>query len=105
MKFFSTIILLALITYTINTECSGIQPSEKKDCHGKLSDTEKKTYSYCCYYETDNDKSCQHITKDEYDHIKSTIKAMEKLYNTKIKLDCHSLFLKLGFLNILFFLL
>ncbi len=109
MKFYSVLILLVLITYIINEKsCNEIEPSGKNDCHGKLSESDKTNskLSYCCYLEYDSKKGCYGATQKEYDNIKDTKKALEKLGNTKIdKIDCYSLFLKLGFLNLLFFLL
>ena len=108
MKFYTVFILVLLIAY-INSDCEDINPSGKKDCKDKLSESEKTNYSYCCYLETESgDKVCWALTKDEYNDIDNYIKEAEKDSegNLKIKsLDCNSLFLKLGFMNILFFLL
>ena len=108
MKFYSTIILLALIAYINNEDCDQISnPSQKKDCNGKLSDTEKENgYTYCCFIDSKEGKGCLSIKKDDYDNIEDTIKTLEKDSNSKInKFECYSSFLKLGFLNLLFFLL
>ena len=109
MKFYSVLILFLLIAY-INSICQGTTPSGKKDCKDKLSDEEKKTNSYCCYAENKNgDKTCLPLKKDEYNDIKNYIKeANNNIENDKEKiksLNCNSLFLKLGLMNILLFLL
>ena len=111
MKFYTVFILVLLIAY-INSDCDdeNFTPSGKKDCKDKLSEVEKNGgNSYCCYLETKSgDKVCWALTKDEYNDIDNYIKEAEKDSegNLKIKsLDCNSLFLKLGFMNILFFLL
>ena len=111
MKFYSALILVLLIAY-INSDCEDedFTPSGKKDCKDKLTDADKtKGYSYCCYMEGDKgEKTCWELTKDEYNDIDGFKKENED-DNLKIKtLYCNSLFLKLGFMNILlklFFLL
>ena len=108
MKFYSTIILLALIAYINNEDCDHISnPSKKKDCNDKLSDSEKENgYTHCCFLEYSGGKTCYSVKKDEYDNIEDTIKTIEKDSNSKVnKLECYSSFLKIGFLNLLFFLL
>ena len=107
MRFYLTIILLALIAYANNEECDNISnPSKKKDCNGKLAESEKTDgYTHCCFLDYGGGKSCYAVKKNEYDNIENTIKEIEKDSNSKVnKLECHSLFLKLGFLNLLFFL-
>ena len=51
MKVYLTIILLALIAYINNEECEEISnPSKKKDCNGKLAESEKTNgYTHCCF--------------------------------------------------------
>ena len=108
MKVYLTIILLALIAYINNEECEEISnPSKKKDCNGKLAESEKTNgYTHCCFLDYGGVKTCYSIKKNEYDNIENTIKEVEKNTNSKVKkLECYSLFLKLGFLNLLFFLL
>jgi len=109
MKFYSVLILFLLIEFTINTDCDHTEPSSKNDCIGKLSEEEKGDgYSYCCYGEVNNGaKGCWRLKKADYDDIKNFIKNEEKdMDGAKIKsLKCNSLFLKLGLMNILLFLL
>ena len=109
MKFYTVFILVLLIAY-INSDCEDINPSGKKDCKDKLSEADKnRGNSYCCYLESESGaKACWALKKDEYNDIDNYIKEAEKDSegNLKIKtLYCNSLFLKLGFMNILFFLL
>ena len=107
MKFYSAFILVLLIAY-INSDCEDIEPSGKKDCKDKLSDVDKtKDYSYCCYLETEKGaKICEPLKKDDYNDIDNYKKNRQEEIGHKIKtLYCNSLFLKLGFMNILFFLL
>ena len=109
MKFYTVFILVLLIAY-INSDCDDIEPSGKKDCKDKLSDVDKtKDYSYCCYLETEKGaKICEPLKKDDYNDIDNYKKNRQEEIgqNDKIKtLYCNSLFLKLGFMNILFFLL
>ena len=106
MKFYTVFILVLLIAY-INSDCDDVTPSGKKDCKDKLSDADKnKGYSYCCYLESEKgEKGCWALTKDDYNDIDNYIKKNEG-DELKVKtLNCNSLFLKLGFMNILFFLL
>ena len=107
MKFYSAFILVLLIAY-INSDCDDIEPSGKKDCKDRLTDSDKNAgYSYCCFVEIkDGAKGCWKLTKDNYNNIKDYIKHEEEGMDGKVKtLYCNSLFLKLGFMNILFFLL
>jgi hypothetical protein len=109
MKLYSTIILVFLIAY-INSDCDDVTPSGKKDCKDKLSDADKnKGYSYCCYLESEKgEKGCWKLTKDDYNDIEGfkTKEEKDAAGQLKIKtLYCNSLFIKLGFMNILFFLL
>ena len=97
-----------LIEFTINTDCDDLNASSKNDCIGKLSENDKKDYSYCCYVEFKNGgKGCWALRKAEYDDIKNYIKKEEEdMDGVKVKsLKCNSLFLKLGLMNILLFLL
>ena len=108
MKFYTAFILLLLIAY-INSDCEdeSYTPSKKKDCKDKLTDADKnKGNSYCCFLEVkDGPKVCWALTKDQYNDIDGFIKN-EETDGLKIKtLYCNSLLLKLGFMNILFFLL
>ena len=108
MKFYTAFILLLLIAY-INSDCEdeSYTPSKKKDCKDKLTDSDKNEgKSYCCFAEiTDGAKGCWALTKDQYNDIDGYIKD-EESYGLKVKtLYCNSLFLKLGLMNILFFLL
>ena len=108
MKFYTAFILLLLIAY-INSDCEdeSYTPSKKKDCKDKLTDADKnKGKSYCCFVEVkDGAKGCWALTKDQYNDIDGFIKD-EESDELKIKtLYCNSLLLKLGFMNILFFLL
>ncbi len=110
MKFYSVLILFLLIEFTISTDCDEIEgASSKKDCNGKLSEKEKNdNYSYCCYVEFNNGgKWCWALKKADYDDIKNYIKKEEEdMDGVKVKsLKCNSLFLKLGLMNILLFLL
>ena len=107
MKFYSAFILVLLIAY-INSDCEDINPSGKKDCKDKLSEADKNMgNSYCCYLEAESgNKACQALTKDEYNDIEGSKKKVEAQRDAKLKtIYCNSLFLKLGFMNILFFLL
>jgi len=106
MKFYSLILLFILITF-INSKCSDVKGTKASDCQNKLSDNEKeKGYSYCCYVKATTDEGCARLTKDSYNNIKKAIKDLETERSLEIKsLDCHSLFLKFGLVNILLFLL
>ena len=109
MKFYTCFILLLLFVY-INSNCEdeGFTPSKKKDCKDRLTDSDKNDgYSYCCFIEIkDGTKGCWKLTKDNYNNIKDYIKHEEEGMDGKVKtLYCNSLFLKLGLMNILFFLL
>ena len=109
MKFYSIFILLLLIAF-INSDCDDddYSPSKKKDCKDRLTDSEKNQgYSHCCFIEIKGGaKGCWALSKSEYDNIEDYIKASEEDEDFEIKtLDCISLFLKLGFMNILFLLL
>ena len=109
MKFYSAFILVLLIAY-INSDCDdeNFTPSGKKDCKDKLSEVDKnRGDSYCCYLEAERgDKVCLALTKDEYNDIEGFKKQLEAQEKAKLKtIYCNSLFLKLGFMNILFFLL
>jgi len=108
MKFYSLVLLFILIV-SINSDCDHEKGTKAKDCQNKLTDDDKKKegYSYCCYLKTESAEGCIGLDKSSYDNIKDTIKELEKVDEIKKvkKLDCHSLFLKFGFLNILLFLL
>ena len=109
MKFYSVLILFLLIEFTINTDCDALDASSKNDCIGKLSENDKTNdYSYCCFVEIKNGaKGCWALKKADYDDIKNYIKKEEEdMDGAKVKsLKCNSLFLKLGLMNILLFLL
>ena len=107
MKFYSLVLLFILIV-SIKSECNEEEGKKAKDCQDKLTEDDKKDngYSYCCYVKANEGEGCTGLTKAQYDEIKKKIKDIETKENVEIKkLDCHSLFLKFGLLNILLFLL
>ena len=106
MKFYSVLILFLLITY-INSECEGGNASSLKDCKDKkFSDEEiANEYSSCCYVEMkDGLKTCWALKKDDSNDIEGYLKKSSEGNDVK-SLKCNSLFLKLGLVNILLFLL
>ena len=108
MKLYLLIILLLSIEY-ISSKCDGTEGSKLSECKDKLSEDEKKKYSNCCFAENKaGNKACIALTKDDYDKIDDYIKKLNddlKGDNQVKKIDCNSLFLKFGFLNLLFFFL
>lgn len=108
MKFYHFVLIAILIAY-INTDCtskiSGSGVSKKSDCHDALSDTEKKTYSHCCYLEDDtgSSKACLPITKETFDGLEKVFQEAEKAGNKgKGVYDCNSSYIKIGLLSLLF---
>ena len=106
MKFYSLVLLFILIV-SMNSDCGDDNGKNAKDCQNQLTDADKKNgISYCCYGKSDKDEGCASLTKAQYDDIKQTIKDIESKSKVTVKkLDCNSLFLKFGLLNILLFLL
>ena len=100
MKIYQIIILFSLIVI-ISSGCKDIDPTGKKDCWDKLSDEEKKKYSYCCYYHGKNFgieiKTCSTVTKEEYKDIKSYIDTLNALGDV-YELDCKSNYLNISLL-------
>ena len=104
MKFYHFVLLAILITY-INTDCYGkTGVSKKGDCHDSLSDTEKKTYSHCCYQEDENgNKECVPVTKEYFDSIEKLTQASKEAgIESKGKFDCASSYVNIGLLSLLF---
>ena len=91
------LIVLLSATTVEETNCDEIEnPSNKKDCNGKLSTSDKNdNLKYCCYFEDSDGKSCEGLTKDEYDQIGDHKKDYKK---ANIKIECFSSNLSLGFL-------
>ena len=102
MKLYSLIIIFISIIY-INSLCDDIEPKRSEDCNGNLSKKDKIHGNYCCYLKTSDGKECIILTQDDYDDIKGLIKRHRDT-DTIYSLDCHSFYLKIGFLNILFLL-
>ena len=69
------------------------------------TDTEKKTYSHCCYLEDDtgSSKACLPITKETFDGLEKVFQEAEKAGNKgKGVYDCNSSYIKIGILSLLF---
>lgn len=115
MNKFQLIALLSLIIYSYEV-CSkaGTSASQvkKDDCKDdNLDQTLEKDYGYehCCFATDDyrlKNGACIALTKPQYENIKDLIKHKE-LEDGAIngKIDCNSLYLKIGLLSLIFFLL
>ena len=79
------------------TDCDDIEnPTNKKDCNGKLSTSDKnKKFKYCCYVDRDGGKRCEGITQDMYYKIQENENYYKK---NNIIIECFSSYLALGFL-------
>ena len=102
MKLYSLIILFISFIY-INSYCEEIEePKKKEDCNGKLSEKDKNRGDYCCFLDSREGKECIILTQNDYDNINDLIQDHRK-ENIQF-LNCHSFYLKIGFLIILFLL-
>ena len=113
-------IILALFLGVINSGCI---PDEEdlpkiskirkyKHCESRTTAEELASngaYKCCFFYyylDTDNLKSevftCDLITKDQYDHIKDTIKKLERENNIEdVEIDCKSSYFKISLILLL----
>ena len=109
MKSLEIIIVLCLIIFTYQ-DCEKRSGAKKEDCKAENLDenSEKKIgYEYCCYIENGDNKSCEPLTKYQYDNIKDYAKIMKLMgpVSEDAKIDCKSLYLEISLLSILLLLL
>lgn len=99
------ILLLSLIVYIstddddvdidLTSGCYAVNSPSKDNCTAyTLSASEKKYADTCCYYSSDQQKSCYPIKKKK---VKDYIKSNEKAGDTNVSIDCNSNWLNLGF--------
>ena len=118
MRILSFLISITLVSLVFNSQCEDIKnPSKAKECNGK--DT---GYSggYCCFVDysctlkgssTKNEgKSCEGITKEEYDLIETSVKASKESAKSvcdkyKYSIKCNSSYLKISLIGLLFILI
>lgn len=105
---YSLLILLILLISSSSSPCEDkTSASSSKDCKDLAVETGDK---YCCYLKGKTGgkeyKGCASLTKEEYDDIDKTIKALEDLPDSEIdKLDCKSYYIQFCLLSLLFVLL
>jgi hypothetical protein len=106
MKTFQLLALLCLIIFTY--QLCYKDDANKEDCKAEnLSDEEKKTAEYCCFFKDGDDTWCSPLSEYRYKHIKDVIK-MERLeegYDENYSIDCKSLYLQISLLSLLLLLL
>ena len=103
---YQIILLLFLLSYISSEDCIKISPSKQKDCNEKLSDSDKANgYKYCCYVEANNVKGCLPYTQDEYDAIGKAKENSNSDVKVDGKIECKSVYLTFGLLNLLLFFL
>ena len=101
-------------------ECENvIKPNDIKDCTSVNSDSEPNNYCCLVEYEFKNKpdsgeqegKLCDAITKDEYENLSGYTNSKEEFYKNnnqelnKFKINCESIFLKIGLVSIIISLL
>ena len=97
-------LIVALLFSVVYNDCDDINGSKASDCNGKLSEDDKKTFERCCFYKAGSEKGCVALTQKEFNDIDATIKSFKEGKKDIDDLDCLSIYLKLGFLSILFLL-
>lgn len=98
-------LIFALLFSVVYNDCDGINGSKASDCNGKLSEVEKTKYARCCFIKAGSEKGCVPLTQEQFNDIDATIKSLKDEVGKDIDdLDCLSIYLKLGFLSILFLL-
>ena len=96
-------LIVALLFSVVYNDCDDINGSKASDCNGKLSENEKNSYARCCFFKAGSEKGCVALTQKEFNDIDATIKSFQDGKDID-DLDCLSIYLKLGFLSILFLL-
>ena len=108
MKSIVFLILILLVSYVLNTDCSLTQGSKVDDCKNL------KTYyddSHCCLLKSSaagqSAKVCTEVIKKDYDNIKDYIKKLEETVNNAVDydVDCGCSYLSISLLGLLLFLI
>ena len=98
-------LIVALLFSVVYNDCDDIKGSKASDCNGKLSEDDKKKFARCCFIKIGSEKTCVPLTQEQFNDIDATIKSFKDEEKKDIDdLDCLSIYLKLGFLSILFLL-
>ena len=118
MKLFSYLVILLSIIVSINSTCQYdddvVEPNRVRyddDCYSRSFSSEEKAAGYydCCLLERKIDAPkrkgrefrCIHLTRNQFDNIKSTANSFKESGVESVYIDCNSSYLKFALLNLI----
>ena len=118
MKLFSYLVILLSIIVSINSTCQYdddvTEPSRVRynsDCYKRTFSSEEQSANYydCCLLEREIDEPsrrgrefrCIHLSRSEFDNIKSTVSKFTVSGVESVSIDCNSSYLKFALLSLI----